>query len=394
MLIFNRNPICYMSKADHNFYDKLPVNRIALSKLLLKNSAFSAIPNDWHVVITDIKGSTKAVDNGLNQNVNFVATGSIVAILNLAFKAKIAIPFFFGGDGATFIIPSILISPALKKLNVFRKNTLQNFNLDLRVGTVPVSQIYNEGYQINICKFAVSDFFSIPIVLGDGLNYAESLIKSEGYSLTQEEEIVEELDLNGMQCRWDRIAPPENVNEVITLLIMAPKVEGQALAFSKVINHIDEIYGGIKKRQPISVDKLKFNSTFQRMSTEMRARIGEIRFFELIRDWLVNSFGPIYFLTASGKKYLNRLVETSDTLVIDGKINTVICGNEQQRLKLFNALDQLEKDGEINYGYFISDDSVMSCYVRDLKDDHIHFVDGAGGGYTQAAKMLKEKNKS
>lgn len=383
-----------MSKANHNFYDKLPVNRISLSKLLLKDTAFSAVPNNWHVVITDIKGSTAAVSSGLNESVNFVATGSIVAVLNLAFKAKISIPFFFGGDGATFIVPDILIDLILKKLSIFRKNTLQNFNIDLRVGTVPIAQLYEKGYQVNICKFSVSDFFSIPIVLGDGLNYAENLIKAEDYSLSREPDVVEELDLNGMQCRWDRIAPPENIKEVVTLLVMSPKIENQALALSKVIGYIDEIYGGMKKRQPISVDKLKFNSTFQRMSIEMRAKIGKIKLLELLRDWVVNSFAPIYFLTSSGKKYLNRLVEMSDTLVLDGKINTVICGDEHQRLKLVEALNQLEKDEEIMYGLFTSPDSIMSCYVRDLKDDHIHFVDGGGGGYTQAAKILKEKIKS
>ncbi|MBP8067758.1 MAG: DUF3095 domain-containing protein [Pedobacter sp.] len=382
-----------MAKANHNFYDKLPVNRISLSKLLLKDVAFTAVPRDWHVIITDIKGSTSAVADGLNETVNFIATGSIVAVLNLAFKAKIAVPFFFGGDGATFIVPSILIDLALKKLTIFRKNTLQNFNVDLRVGTVSVAQLYEEGHQINICKFAISDFFSIPVVLGNGLSYAESIIKAEDCALTKQEDLVEELDLNGMQCRWDKIAPPESIEEVVTLLVMASEVENQAKAFSKVMSCIDEVYGGIKKRQPISVDKLKFNSTFQRMSTEMRARIGKIKFLELVRDWLVNSFGTIYFLTSNGKKYLNRLVETSDTLVLDGKINTVICGDEQQRLKLVKVLDKLEKDKEIIYGLFISTESVMSCYVRDLKDDHIHFVDGAGGGYTQAAKMLKEKMK-
>ena len=383
-----------MPKTNHNFYDKLPINRVSLSKLLLKNTAFYPVPQDWHVIITDIKGSTAAVTNGLNETVNFVATGSIVAVLNLAFKAKIAIPFFFGGDGATFIVPSILIDLALKKLTIYRKNTLENFNIDLRVGTVPVAKLYDDGYQINISKFAVSELFSIPVVLGDGLNYAENIIKAEDYALVQEENASAELDLNGMQCRWDKIAPPENINEVITLLVMAPKIEYQAKAFSKVIAHIDEIYGSIKKRQPISVGKLKFNSTFDRMRTEMSARIGKIKFFELVRNWFVNSFGPIYFLTPNGKKYLNRLVEMSDTLVLDGKINTVICGDEHQRLKLVAALDQLEKEGEIKYGLFISTDSVMSCYVRNLKDDHIHFVDGAGGGYTQASKMLKGKMKS
>jgi hypothetical protein len=33
----------------------------------------------------------------------------------------------------------------------------------------------------------------------------------------------------------------------------------------------------------------------------------------------------------------------------------------------------------------------MSCYVRDRRDEHIHFIDGIGGGYTMAATVLKKK---
>jgi hypothetical protein len=161
--------------------------------------------------------------------------------------------------------------------------------------------------------------------------------------------------------------------------------------FSKVVALLDDIYGEPRKRQPISVAKLKLNTTFNRLNREMRSRMGEIRFFELIRTWLINFYGFIYFLTAHGKDYLNRLVEMSDTLVIDGKINTVISGNDTQRLKLLRALDILEKEGEIIYGVHISNDAIMSCYVRDLVDGHVHFVDGSEGGYTKAAMMVKAK---
>ena len=89
----------------------------------------------------------------------------------------------------------------------------------------------------------------------------------------------------------------------------------------------------------------------------MSTRIGKIKFFELIRHWFVNSFGSIYFLTPNGKKYLNRLVEMSDTSVLDGKINTVVCGDEHQRLRLV-------REGRRNLTrIFISTYSVMSCYV-------------------------------
>lgn len=83
----------------------------------------------------------------------------------------------------------------------------------------------------------------------------------------------------------------------------------------------------------------------------------------------------------------------SDTLVIDGKINTVITGTAAQRASLQELLDGMEAAGEIVYGLHVSGASIMSCYVRNLHDDHIHFVDGSGGGYTQAARMLKSKLK-
>ncbi len=380
-----------MSIANLNFYGKMPVNRKLLSELLLKKNAFQDVPLDWHVVITDIKGSTASVLSGSSEIVNYVATGSIVTLLNLAFKANISIPFFFGGDGATFIVPTVLVEPALKKLTSYQDNVLKNFDLDLRVGSLAVQEIYKEGYHIKLSKYGLTDFFSIPIILGDGLNYAEQIIKGESYQLGQVVDLAEELDLNGMQCRWDKIGPPKDVNEILTLLIIAPNVEHQAINFSKVLKAIDEIYGAVKVRQPITIEKLKLNSTFDRIKTEMRNKIGKIKILELLQSWLATTLGKLYFLTAHGKKYLNRLVEMSDTLVLDGKINTVISGSEQQRLRLFEVLDKLEAAGEILYGFHISNASIMSCYVRDMKDDHIHFVDGAEGGYTKAAGILKEK---
>ena len=51
----------------------------------------------------------------------------------------------------------------------------------------------------------------------------------------------------------------------------------------------------------------------------------------------------------------------------------------------------MERDRLLTYGLFVSRESVMSCYVRDRRDEHIHFVDGADGGYTMAATMWKRK---
>ncbi|AOM78710.1 DUF3095 family protein [Pedobacter steynii] len=383
-----------MSENTDRFYNGLPANRMALADLLVNAELFAEVPADWHVIITDIKRSTQAVFDGLHETVNLIATGSIVMVLNMAFRAGITIPFFFGGDGATFIVPPSIVDQAMGGLMLYQSNTSENFNLELRVGTVPVQQIYEKGHELHISKLSLSASFSIPVVLGKGLSFAEQLIKAEDYLFATALSPAEELDLTGMQCRWDKIDPPENSQEIVTLLVVARGGIAPAQIFSQVMRQIDDIYGPPQKRQPISVAKLKLKSSFDRLGVEMRARIGKIRFFELMKSWLINLYGYIYFHTESGKNYLNKLVEMSDTLVIDGRINTVMTGNEAQRLALIKVLDRFESSGDILYGIHISGDSVMSCYVRDLKDGHIHFVDGAEGGYTQAARQLKAKNRT
>ncbi|RFZ85589.1 DUF3095 domain-containing protein [Mucilaginibacter terrenus] len=376
------------------FYTQLPMHSRSLGDLLVSTGLFQDIPADWHIIITDIKDSTRAVFEGRHQDVNLIATGSIVSVLNLAFAMEVTVPFFFGGDGATFIVPPVLIDKAMQALTIFKTNTRDNFGLELRTGTVAVKDVYEHDHHIKIAKFSATDVFTIPIILGNGLNYAERLVKGDDYMFADTDGGSEELDLTGMQCRWDKIAPPQNRDEVISLLVVARDGESQSDVFKEVMDAIDTIYGSPQKRQPISVDQLKFNTTFNKLGTEMRVRIGRIKWLEFLRTWLLSLYGYIYFGTSSGKRYLESLVQMADTLVIDGKINTVMSGKAKQRAELEKVLDKLEAQGKLVYGMFISQASVMSCYVRDLKDDHIHFVDGAEGGYTQAAKMLKAKLKA
>jgi hypothetical protein len=228
-------------------------------------------------------------------------------------------------------------------------------------------------------------------VLGNGLSYAEKIIKGEDYMLKPMTIKEDDLDLSGMQCRWDRIKPPENFDEVVSLLVIARSGANQALVFKKVIDKLDEIYGEHERRRPITVPKLKLKVTLKKIGTEMRARLGGYNTFYLLRNWFTTLLGSFYFKTKNGKTYLNQLVDLSDTLVIDGRINTVISGTARQREMLGAALDEMEKNGEINYGLHVSKESIMSCYVRNMNENHIHFVDGAEGGYTKAASVLKKK---
>lgn len=373
------------------FYSELPAHKIPLPELLGNDALSLDVPTDWTVIITDIRNSTEAVFGGRHQTVNLLATGSIVTVLNIAFKFKLSVPFFFGGDGATFIVPPTLCEQALGALQLFKRNTMENFGLDIRVGKVAVADIFASGHKLRISKYYNSSIFSIPIILGDGLIHAEKIVKGNDFPVEDFSASEHALDLSGMQCRWDRIAPPKDKEEIVTLLVMVSENGDQSEVFKNILSKIDELYGTPNRRQPISVGKLRLKTSFGRLGTEMRARIGKIKVIELLREKLISLYAYIYLRTIKGRRYLEKLVDMSDTLVLDGKINTVISGNRNQREALQSFLDALEADSQIVYGVHISMASIMSCYVRDFEDGHIHFVDGSDGGYTQAARMLKAK---
>src|SRR5258706_13162872 len=153
------------------FYARLPVHAMPVSELMAEQALFMSVPPDWHVVLTDVKKSTQALSNGMHHLVNLVATGSIIAALNIARRADTRVPFFFGGDGATLIVPDFLLAGILQAVGKHQQSTLRNFGLELRVGSVPVADIYAHGHKLEIAKARMTEAYDIPVVLGYGLQY-------------------------------------------------------------------------------------------------------------------------------------------------------------------------------------------------------------------------------
>lgn len=380
------------STSTEQFYSALPLNDLPVSELAGEDRLFADVPADWHVVLTDIRQSTQALGDGLHHLVNLIATGSIIAALNIARKADVRVPFFFGGDGATLLVPDSLVPPILKALHLHRENSKRSFALDLRVGSVPVSAIHAAGHALRIAKVRMTDVYTIPVVLGQGVQYAESIIKAEDFVAAPADAADEALNLEGMECRWDSIKPPDGAQEVVCLLVTIDRAAAHSAVYRKVLALLDRIYGPTSERSPVSINRLALKPTLARISREMRARLGRFDAGYLIENWLRTLIGFVYLRFAKeGRHYLRSLVQLSDTLVLDGRLNTVISGTARQRELLVAALNEMEQDGDLRYGMHVCAESVMSCYVRDRRDQHVHFIDGQGGGYTQAARILKRK---
>lgn len=116
---------------------------------------------------------------------------------------NLELPFLFGGDGITFLIPGSLAEPLRSILADTRKKVHDLFSLELRVAMIPVSEIYKQGKKLSLGKFAVSDRFSQAILMGTGFETAESMLKSQDrhWLIQDDEPVKQEADFTGFTCR-------------------------------------------------------------------------------------------------------------------------------------------------------------------------------------------------
>lgn len=381
-----------------NFYKDIKPLKLPITEVFQPHH-FRDVPPDWFVVISDIKNSTVAVNAGRHNDVNLVAAGSLVVALNIAKAKNIQIPFFFGGDGGTLLVPGQLLNEILVGLSLHNINSIKNFGLELHIGSKQVKDILAAGHFIKIAKVEFGRGLNKAIVVGDGIKVAEKLIKQSSKDENNAIKDSDELNLNGLECRWDRVKPPTEENEIVCYLIESVDPLKQLEVYRNVLLKMDEIYGSIENRSPLSLDRLKLILNFQKIRKEMLVKYGKWKTNYFTIAFLKTFLGKLFFsfnITLKdfkGKEYLSQLISNADTLVIDGRINTIISGKMDKRIQLINFLSEQEKNGSLIYGHNISKESVMTCYIENRNDKHIHFVDGADGGYTEAAKEIKMKLK-
>ena len=201
-----------------NFYKDIRPLKLPISEVFQPHY-FREVPPDWFVIISDVKNSTEAVNAGRHNDVNLVAAGSLVVALNIAKAKNIQIPFFFGGDGGTLLVPKQLLNEILIGLSLHNVNSIKNFGLELHIGSRQVKDILAEGHFIRLAKVEFGKGLNKAIVVGDGLKVAEQFIKQSSQDENNKEESVDELNLTGLECRWDRIKPPSEENEIVCYLI-------------------------------------------------------------------------------------------------------------------------------------------------------------------------------
>lgn len=374
------------------FYADLPAYTRFLD--ILDDVAYTAVPSDWFILLTDVRGSTQAIQNGRYRQINLVGASSIVAVLNVA--GETAVPFVFGGDGAALLVPPSLREAGQEALLATQAMARMAFDLDLRVGVLPVGNIAAQQ-PIRLAKFRPSPHYEQAMFSGGGLTLAERLLKAphSPYELPPAQDA--QADFSGLECRWQDI--PGEQGEILSLLALAQT--GNAV-YRDLLQAITEIYGEGMAYSPIQRENIRVTLNWGKLGGETAVRVRNGRWAKFkyqLGVWLGSFLFRAFLLpfnrpTRSGEPwshYLELVEETADYRKYDDTLRMILSSSPEQRGRLEAYLAAQRAAGRLAYGLHITDRATLTCLVFERMGRQVHFVDGADGGYALAAQALKRQ---
>jgi hypothetical protein len=353
--------------------------------------------DDWFVIIADIQGSTRAIGEGRYKEVNMIGAACINAVLNISAQGEI--PYVFGGDGATLLIPPNRIDACKKTLLAVRDLAETKFNLLLRVGIVPVESINaTDGHRVMVAKYQLSPGNVLATFSGGGIELAERWIKSDSAYLITDRDDDESPDLGGLSCRWEPLASENGVMLSVLIQATADNESEKSRIYRSLIEALGKISAeAINEGKPISSNNMKFSWPPRGLGAEIDATVGKRnRLFWALRLYLYSLFQWFldrYDLTVGGyrgRQYRIELRSNTDYRRFDDTLRILLDCTVEQAEKIDKMLTLGAGRGELVYGLHHADSALMTCLVFSVeKGEHIHFVDGNNGGFTSAAKNMK-----
>lgn len=359
---------------------------------------YSDVPDDWLIIVTDVRGSTKAIEQGRYKDVNALGAASIIALRNAL--PEFEVPYVFGGDGATLLVPAAERQRAHVALRGLSKVAREAFDLELRCGVVGVNVLRAAGKRVACARFRVSEHAVLAMFMGDGFAAAERWIKQEkGSESTQvPSDGPAEIDLSGFECRWQPIASERGL--MLSLLILAHgEVEAhKSLTYRAVLERLESILEGASGH-PVSQKHLHLRGPLSDFSVEARARSGvsagpeyDEAFAHARKKATIGKTLSLFGASAGGfdsRKYPLELIKNCDFRKFDDVLRMVVDVSLAQAQAIETELERFRAAGELAYGIHRSSSALMTCFVRSFNGDHVHFIDGSDGGYALAAKQLK-----
>jgi hypothetical protein len=377
-------------QAEADYYARLPIFDGFAS--IMDPARYQPLPDNWLLGLTDVVSSTKAIEDGRYKAVNTAGASVIAAVSNALGGRKF--PFVFGGDGASFAVSGDDEALARAALAATAAWTRDELDLELRVALVPVSAVKEQGLNVSVARFAPSKNVSYAMFSGGGLAWADRAMKQGQYAVPPAEPGTRP-DLTGLSCRWNDIPASHGL---ILSLVVAPVTHGDP-AFRKLVEELlAELEHSAEVARPVPDNApsvgwpppgLDLEARASRKSGEgllmRRLRVGAdtlIAFIVMRFGIRIGGFDPMV--------YRREVVENSDFRKFDDNLRMTLDCTPALADRIEQRLAKAEADKIARFGLHRQPSAIMTCIVPSIADSsHVHFVDGAAGGYALAARRLK-----
>jgi hypothetical protein len=374
------------------FYGSIPVFRGFTS--LMDPALYSPLPDDWMIGVADIVESTKAIANQRYKAVNMAGAAVIAAVTN-ALEGR-EFPFVFGGDGASFAVAPGDLEAARAALAATATWVGEDLVLSMRVALVPVKAVRAQGLDIRVARFGPSSNLSYAMFSGGGLGWAEAAMKRGEFAVAAAPP-GEQPDLSGLSCRYELI--PSQRGQILSLVVV-PGPDARGADFRAVVEAITRIVEKAPDAsRPLTDAGLRLRWPPQGYDLEARAsrRAGEsvgarkikvlaatFLFFLIMRLGVpIGRFVPA--------KYTQQVVENSDFRKFDDSLRMVLDCTPQLIAEIETYLKAAAAKGVVRYGMHRQDAAMLTCFTPSpTRSSHVHFIDGAMGGYAMAASAMKQ----
>ncbi len=375
-----------MTGSTDTFYSSLRIRRGFRS--LMDPAQYTPLPADWTVGIADIVQSTKAIAEQRYKAVN-MAGAAVIASLTNALGGR-EFPFVFGGDGASFAVPPGDVDIARQALAATAAWANSELGLTLRVALVPVAAVRAQGLDVRVARYGPSENLSYAMFSGGGLAWADGAVKRGEFAVAPAPPGTWP-DLTGLSCRFQEFRAAQGM---ILSLIVLPARGADPSAFRALTEEIVALVEASPDAgRPVPALGPALGWPPQGVELETRAAPGN-RLKRRI-ELLAKTF--IYYLIMRANRpigsfvparYMRQVVENSDYRKYDDGLRMILDCTPALADALERRLAAAERTAR--YGLFRQDAAMMTCFTPSpLRSDHVHFVDGARGGYAAAATALK-----
>jgi hypothetical protein len=377
------------SNGSDKFYGTIPVFR-GFTRLM-DPSLYAPLPSDWSIGVADIVGSTKAIAQARYKAVNMAGAAVIAAVTN-ALEGR-EFPFVFGGDGASFAVAPDDLERTRQTLAATAAWVKEDLDLEMRVALVPIAAIRAQGLDVRVARFGSSPNLSYAMFSGGGLGWADAAMKRGEFAVAAAPPGTQP-DLSGLSCRFEEIPA---VRGLILAVLVMPVEGADPVAYRKLIEDIVALVerspdqgrpvppGGPPLRWPPA--GVEFEARAQRGGPLFKRRLGVFAwtlFYYFIMRFGIKVGGFVPHI------YVQQVVENSDFRKYDDGLRMVLDCTPDLERELSARLAAASSAGVARYGLHRQDAAMMTCFTPSaIRSDHVHFIDGARGGYASAATALK-----